>query len=101
MAAPTDNGYWSRKFLLALYGVHVVILLGLMACHWPALAPNLSVLVGGILGVLGLYFTGNVAHHAVLGKQNPATGVQADVAEAAEAVATAVADDDGSAGKDK
>jgi len=57
---PKDGGLLSRKFLLTVYSIHVMAGLALLTIHWPSLGTYLQTVNTGILGALGLYFTGNL-----------------------------------------
>lgn len=67
---PEMNGtYASRKFILTILGLLLVSGVA-VAGIWSAAIPTvLPTFVGGILGVLSLYFTGNIANKFVVGKQ--------------------------------
>lgn len=64
----TDGGITSRKFLFAV-GTSVAIFLGAgIAAHWVSFGTNYETLIGGLLGCLGLYLTGNVTNTWAKGK---------------------------------
>lgn len=58
----------SRKFLLSVLAMMVISLMSYFSIQSPAVQGILPTFVGGVLGVLGLYFTGNVANKHVVGK---------------------------------
>lgn len=61
-----DGGFKSRKLLLCVFAV-LVLAGGWVACgHWRELQPNYATFVGGVLGLVGLYFTGNVTTKATV-----------------------------------
>jgi hypothetical protein len=57
-----DGGMRSRKFLLAVYSMHLIFGAGLIAARWTSFAPNLPTVTGGILGALGLYYGVDLGH---------------------------------------
>lgn len=58
----------SRKYQLAIAGL-LLITTGWVAGNWsPALQSTFSELISGIMGVLVLYYTGNVGNKFVVGK---------------------------------
>lgn len=59
------GSYGSRKFLLALVALLLVVGLGVLAAWSPGINAALPTVVGGVLGVLAAYYTGNVANKAV------------------------------------
>ena len=61
-------GFSSRKFLLTLIGLVLVTIFSLMSIWYMPIAGLLPTFIAGILGVLGLYFGGNVANKFVVGK---------------------------------
>jgi len=63
-----ETGYRSRKFFLTILSVLVLVLFSLMSIWFTAVAAILPSFIGGLLGILSLYFTGNVANKYVLGK---------------------------------
>jgi len=58
----------SRKFFLTMFGLCLITLMTLLAGKHVALAALLTTFIGGILGVLGLYFSGNVSQKWVMSK---------------------------------
>lgn len=63
-----DGALKSRKLWFAI-GTSVVIFLGgMMAAKWAAFAPMYETVVGGLLGSLGLYLTGNLGGKYVIGR---------------------------------
>lgn len=63
-----ETGYRSRKFFLTILSVLILVLFSLMSIWFTAVAAILPSFIGGLLGILSLYFTGNVANKYVLGK---------------------------------
>lgn len=56
----SDNAFKSRKFVLTVFSI-VVMLVGWFACaHWAALGAYYQVFVGGVIGALTVYMGGNV-----------------------------------------
>lgn len=60
--------YRSRKFVLALIALVVITGVSVAAIWFAAVAGILPTFVGGILGVLSVYYGGNVANKFVVGK---------------------------------
>lgn len=58
----TERVYSSRKFVLAIICIVVIFLGGLLAVKFPAFAALYPAFIGGVLGVAGLYITGNVTN---------------------------------------
>ena len=50
----------SRKYKLAQLAILLITVVALLGVKYAAISTVLPSFVGGILGVLGLYFTGNV-----------------------------------------
>jgi len=63
-----ETSYRSRKFFLTILSVLILVLFSLMSIWFTAIAAILPSFIGGLLGILSLYFTGNVANKYVLGK---------------------------------
>lgn len=55
-----DGAYKSRKFVLTLLGLILLTGVSLCALKFPPVVAVLPTFTGGIIGVLSLYFTGNV-----------------------------------------
>ena len=66
---PSNGGYKSRKFNLTVLGLILVTAVALSALKWPAIVAVFPTFVGGILGILSLYFTGNVINRYVVNKR--------------------------------
>ena len=61
--------YKSRKFILALIAVILVTIVSVLSI-WATVIPSiLPSFIGGILGILSLYYAGNVSQKYVVGKQ--------------------------------
>lgn len=63
-----DGSYASRKFVLTIIGLVLVTILAIGGLWYPMVAGIFPTFIGGILGVLSLYFTGNVMSKMVQGK---------------------------------
>jgi hypothetical protein len=63
-----DNGFKSRKFFLTIGCIVVVTTVSLLGIWFPAIEAILPTFIGGVLGILGLYFGGNVGAKWVIGK---------------------------------
>ncbi len=66
---PKDGGYRSRKFWAAVLGMAMVCVMAYLSESRVTLAGLYPTLVGGIVGILGAYYTGNVATKLVASKQ--------------------------------
>lgn len=90
MSRWNDGGYKSRKLWFAFYITAVMVGAALFASERPGFAAIYGELVGGLVGIAGLLFTGNIAAKWVAGKapgENVAQGpVKALSAAKAEAV---------------
>ena len=53
--------YASRKLIAATLTAGAIMLMGVMAAFFPALAPQLPTVVGGLVSTLLVYSGGNVA----------------------------------------
>lgn len=58
----------SRKYKLALVALLLITGGWLAGAFWPGLSRMFSELIAGIMGVLLLYFTGNVSNKFVVGR---------------------------------
>lgn len=68
-----DGGFGSRKLLYALLTSGLVVVGAAVAAAWEPFAGQFGTMVEGLLGALGLYTGGNLAHKWVAAK-NPAQG---------------------------
>lgn len=59
----------SRKFLLAIISIMLLTLMSYLGISSPAVQGILPSFNSGLLGVLGLYFAGNVVNKHIVGKQ--------------------------------
>ena len=66
--SPVDKGVRSRKFILTIISVAILIGMTILCGLVKALQPMFATFVGGLLGILGLYFGGNVAHRYAAGR---------------------------------
>lgn len=67
-----DHGIKSRKFLLTLIAIGVLLVGWLIAGHWSTLAPLFGEFVGGVVALVTVYLGGNVAaRHSALSKIPP------------------------------
>lgn len=57
-----DRIYSSRKFVLVIFGILILLTGGIIAVHSPTFAGIYPTFVGGVLGIVGAYITGNVAN---------------------------------------
>lgn len=63
------SGNQSRKYKLTLYGLGLITGFSLLTLNYPALVGLFPTFIGGIIGTLGLYFTGNVSQKILLTKK--------------------------------
>lgn len=62
------GAYGSRKFVLTLVGLALMVVIAMASVFSPAIPAVMPTFTGGILGVLSLYFAGNVTNKLVVGK---------------------------------
>ena len=62
-----DGSLSSRKFLLTILGLLLITVVTMTTVKFPAVAAVLPTFIGGILGVLSLYFAGNVVAKQITG----------------------------------
>lgn len=70
--------YSSRKFWFAVGTLAIMVASAVLCGLWPALIPLYPEMVGGQLGVLALYMTGNVSTKWVISKANPLVSFQGE-----------------------
>jgi hypothetical protein len=63
-----DGSFGSRKFVMAIFAIILLTSIALAGIIYPAVVAILPTFVGGLLGILSLYFTGNVVNKYVTGK---------------------------------
>lgn len=64
----TDGAFYSRKFLLTLVGLALVTVIGVVGLDSINVTAIFPTFIGGVLGILSLYFTGNVVAKHLMGK---------------------------------
>lgn len=62
-----DGSFASRKFLLTLVCILLLSGVSLSGVLFPAIVAILPTFVGGLLGIVSLYFTGNIMNKFVVG----------------------------------
>lgn len=62
------GSYASRKFLLTLFSVVLLGTVGILSLWFPSAKDALTPMATGIVAILGVYFTGNVASKFVATK---------------------------------
>src|SRR5262245_8154424 len=82
---PTDGGMQSRKLLLAGSAMILMSVAWFLTGKWTALAVTYDSLIGGLLGVLGLFIVGNVATKHVISKTVAGVSFQGEVSALAPA----------------
>ena len=71
----TDDGteiggaFTSRKFLITLLVIGLIVGMSLLACWVSGAATILITFIGGVLGALSLYLTGNIVSSHITGGQ--------------------------------
>ncbi len=68
MSILKDGGVKSRKLWLAVGTSVAIVISGVVAAKFPTIGPLYDTMVGGLLGVLALYLSGNVATKYTLSK---------------------------------
>lgn len=69
MANSSDDAtYASRKLVFSFYMSVMIAVLGCLAAKWAGFAGQFPTVVGGLLGVLGLYLGANIGHNWVATK---------------------------------
>jgi hypothetical protein len=63
----SDGAFKSRKFILSLIGLGLLTGVTLSGVWSSNVATMLPTFTGGLLGVISLYFTGNVMNKHVIG----------------------------------
>lgn len=63
-----DGGIKSRKLWFAVGATGLIFVGNLIAAKWIGFSANYETMVGGIIGVLTVYLTGNVASRWSAGK---------------------------------
>jgi len=61
------SAYKSRKFILTLLGLFIISAMTLLGIVFPAILAFMPSFISGIIGVLSLYFIGNVVNKHVVG----------------------------------
>jgi len=77
---PKDGGVLSRKMWFAVGIAVAMIACWLLTGWWIPLATTYEALLGGLLAVLGLFITGNVANKFVVAKSLANVSFQGEVA---------------------
>lgn len=66
-----ENVYRSRKFLLTISTLILITAMAVFGMYVPSIQGVFPTYIGGILGILSLYFTGNVMTKWVVNKTTP------------------------------
>ncbi len=66
----TDTSFASRKFIMVIIGLGVVFAGAILAAKMLGFAPSYETMVGGVIGLVALYVTGNVSEKFFGGKIN-------------------------------
>jgi len=67
-----DGGYLSRKFILALVALTLLVTLAIVSNWIPSITGLFSVIVSGIVGILGVYFGANVTSEFAVNRSQKA-----------------------------
>lgn len=62
-----DGAFKSRKFLLTILAVILITAVAVLSIWFSTIISIMPTFIGGVLGVLSLYFTGNVMSKHVTG----------------------------------
>ena len=62
-----DGSFGSRKFLLTLFCILLLTAVALGATIFPSIVAILPTFAGGLLGLVSLYFTGNLMNKHIVG----------------------------------
>jgi hypothetical protein len=66
---PNDGGFTSRKFILCVVSIGAIVVLGILAgTVMTGIAGLFTQIIGGILGAVSIYSTGNIAAQYVVAK---------------------------------
>lgn len=57
-----DGGFLSRKLVITILAMLLITTGAFVSAWWPIFAASYGTFVGGILGCLGIYLTGNVTN---------------------------------------
>jgi uncharacterized membrane protein len=68
MAQLDEDGFGSRKFILAIIALCLLIGVAITATWLPVLVGLFTAIVGGIVGILGVYFGANVTSQFAVGR---------------------------------
>lgn len=69
--------YKSRKFILSVVCLLLLTVLTVGSIFYPVLVGILPTFVSGVVGILSLYFTGNIANKYVMNKTLPTENTSA------------------------
>src|SRR5579859_6907142 len=84
---PKDGGYASRKFWFAV-GTSMLIFVGsILSGLFKMMGPHYDTMISGLIGVLGLYLTGNLGSRWVTSKAIAGTVAPAPTDQAPDASA--------------
>lgn len=70
--------YASRKLIAATLTAGAIMLMGVLAAVFPAVAPQLPAVVGGLVSTLLVYCGGNVASTIAVGKSAVSANLDAE-----------------------
>lgn len=73
----TDESFASRKFFMVLIGLALAFGGAILAAKIQGFQPSYPTLVGAIIGLVGLYVTGNVSEKYLGGKVNALVKMEA------------------------
>lgn len=65
---PKDGGFASRKLWFSVFAIAVITAGALYGSHHAAFSPLYDTMVGGVIGVVAAFLTGNVVGKWVTGK---------------------------------
>jgi hypothetical protein len=68
--AKLDGGFMSRKLLLTLATMLMIVGVAMLCVAFPVLIPLFDTIVGGLMGLAGLYLAGNISSRWVNAKRS-------------------------------
>lgn len=73
----TDTSFASRKFIMVIIGLVTIFAGAILAAKMLGFAPSYETMVGGVIGLVALYVSGNVGEKFFGGKINSAVKIAA------------------------
>lgn len=73
----TDSSYGSKKFLIVILGLGLILAGGILAAKMLGFATSYQTYTGSVIALIALYVTGNVSEKFLAGKVNASVKVAA------------------------